>query len=231
MLREVVNLLEASGREGECYKFAYKYVKDHPDWKLVHGSVNNAPHHAWCEYHDDLVYDPVLDQTFVKDDYYERAQAKPVASYDLDTAMLKMVRARHYGPWESLDEIGLGNGMLDFNRTPFWREKAIDYKGKIIKASDVGMGSDGDVRPSHAGILHAARVNGLISWSQNLAAEMQGRGFIGWDGRYYSQANMEREIEDYLKRIVFHSEPEMALRSMTRKLEHVLTTAQEFDHG
>ena len=69
MLREVIGLLEASGREGECYKFAYNYVKDHPDWELVHGSVNGAPHHAWCEYHDDLVYDPVLDQTFVKDDY------------------------------------------------------------------------------------------------------------------------------------------------------------------
>ncbi len=68
--------------------------------------------------------------------------------------MLEVIRLLE----ESLDEIGLGNGMLDFNRTPFWREKAIEYKGKVIMASNVGMGSD--VRPSHAGILHAARVNG-----------------------------------------------------------------------
>jgi hypothetical protein len=93
-------------RVGKCYMLTGRYVMDHPDAILVHGTINGMRFtgknfdnpHAWIE-EGDNVKDLVLDQQLPRDIYYEVFGAKPVKKYTSDEARLIMIQTGNFGPW------------------------------------------------------------------------------------------------------------------------------------
>lgn len=93
-------------RIGDCYRMAGRYVMDNDNAILVHGTINGIRFtgkdvdnpHAWVEEGNE-VFDPVWDQRFPKEAYYEIAGAKPIKSYNLDQAAAEMLKSEHWGPW------------------------------------------------------------------------------------------------------------------------------------
>jgi hypothetical protein len=93
-------------RLGQCYVLSGRYVMDHPEAILVHGSINGIRWtgkdfdnpHAWIEEGDEA-YDPVWDLRLPKEAYYGMMQAKVIKKYNQEETMLTMVRSKNWGPW------------------------------------------------------------------------------------------------------------------------------------
>jgi hypothetical protein len=109
---------ESKKGKGDCFHVAGRTMLDHPgsDFKLVHAMVTGQGPlegkrfpHAWNE-----VGDVVLDYSngnkivMRKEQYYRlgHVDTSPgnIAIYDSETAMKKMVRNKHWGPWDLADE-------------------------------------------------------------------------------------------------------------------------------
>lgn len=99
-------------RLGRCYELSAKHVLEYHDDVLVHGIVMDPSGmgkyitiaHAWIEFQDGTqVYDPVMDQTFLKEVYYQIYEAKAEATYTLKQLCPLLVTTKHYGPWHTED--------------------------------------------------------------------------------------------------------------------------------
>ena len=69
-------------RLGRCYELAYKFIKDHPEAKLIHGSIRGSGEekrikHAWCEI-GDKVFDGILGKMVPKWLYAEMFNPEPI---------------------------------------------------------------------------------------------------------------------------------------------------------
>lgn len=94
-------------RLGDCYRLAGRYVMDHPEAILVHGTINGVRFtgkdfdnpHAWIEEGEE-VYDLVWDKRFPKEVYYGMMQVKVNKKYDWDEMSEAIFKAKDWGPWE-----------------------------------------------------------------------------------------------------------------------------------
>ena len=98
-------------RLGECYTLSGRYVLDHPDAVLIHGSVNGNKH-SWVEttttipdnttgkgYKIEIVFDPVLEKEYPKEYYYKELNAKVIKKYSHEEVIKTMLQYNHWGPW------------------------------------------------------------------------------------------------------------------------------------
>jgi len=101
---------------GQCYILSGRYVMDHPDYKLVHGTITRKDgytiQHAWTEkqtqvgkYPMVMVYDPVMDLELPWDAYERLLGAKVEKKYTAEQMGITMLKAKHWGPWELTEDI------------------------------------------------------------------------------------------------------------------------------
>ena len=99
-------------RFGQCYNLSLRYVKDHPDWGLVHGSIggpraqlnrpdNPSPRigHAWA-IRGDQVWEPISGQTFTKSDFRRLFDGVDWITYTAAEAQALSAGSGHWGPWD-----------------------------------------------------------------------------------------------------------------------------------
>ena len=99
-------------RLGQCYILSGRFVMEHPEWELVHGTIQkpggSTPRigHAWAEkvekaqrYEIRVVYDPVLDQELPWDAYERFTGAKEVKRYTSDQMVSILIKDKTWGPW------------------------------------------------------------------------------------------------------------------------------------
>ena len=103
---------------GDCFRWAGKYIIDHPNDTLVHGTVkavfNNERRypHAWVETDTNRVLDwqsivagyggnfVIPGQGYNIDDFYELYTPKKITPYTSREAIRAMVSNSHWGPWK-----------------------------------------------------------------------------------------------------------------------------------
>jgi len=102
-------------RLGRCYELSAKYVLDHPDAVLVHGSIEGGGHprigHAWVNLPpetvklDDLVielgliHDPVTEMTMPTEAWLFLHNAEVDDTYTFDELRELIVATHHWGPY------------------------------------------------------------------------------------------------------------------------------------
>ena len=90
-------------RLGRCYELAYKFIKDHPEAKLIHGSIRGSGEekrikHAWCEV-GDKVFDGILGKMVPKWLYAEMFNPEITKTFTHEQALINLVKSKNYGPW------------------------------------------------------------------------------------------------------------------------------------
>ena len=91
---------------GRCYELSSKYVQNHPDAILAHGTINGRRFtgkdfdnlHAWVE-EGNRVIDIVWGKEFEKQVYYELMNAKVIETYDHEQVLINILKYKHWGPW------------------------------------------------------------------------------------------------------------------------------------
>ena len=99
-LRPVSKLLPRI-RRGRCYELSGRYLMGDSSWLLVHGTGRGRTGrigHAWLM-RDDTVYDPVLNQSFERNEYLARFDVEPRATYTATEAAQHILANGHWGPW------------------------------------------------------------------------------------------------------------------------------------
>ena len=117
------NKRRSNPRLGRCFELSGKFIIEYPDWKLVHGVITDHRYgtgsslvHAWVE-NGGMVYDPVLDESFIRFIYYEvygiidytyhdyekskGIPETPRVVYDSKDAFKLMLTNKNYGPWDN----------------------------------------------------------------------------------------------------------------------------------
>lgn len=89
---------------GQCYKNAFMWAQEHPEWSIVHGILTNKRHnvkmgHAWNEA-SEIVYDPSVALFVDKDRYYKLGDVSYAKSYTLDEATENALKENNWGPWD-----------------------------------------------------------------------------------------------------------------------------------
>jgi hypothetical protein len=90
-------------RDGRCFELSLSYLLDHPEYTLVHGTLNSDVlplAHAWIENQNGYVYDLVKNQEFPVQEYYQKYQAKKVVTYSIKEAAVQMSETGTSGPWD-----------------------------------------------------------------------------------------------------------------------------------
>lgn len=92
---------------GDCYRYAYQLLREHPEAILAHGTVvhpwdGTEFEHAWVEL-DGKVYDWQT-KTMHRDpmtvaEFDAAWKTRNVRKYQAEQAMKNAVRHGHYGPW------------------------------------------------------------------------------------------------------------------------------------
>lgn len=99
---------------GECYRNAWRFLKDQQEGTLIHGRVyagfpERWIDHAWVELPTGYVYEPQSESLMDSKSFYEKSRAEVTDRYTLDEAMRLAGKTRHYGPWGS--NPGSGNSL------------------------------------------------------------------------------------------------------------------------
>jgi hypothetical protein len=97
-------------RLGRCYELADKYVIDHPNSILVHGSICGTQFirdlkrigHAWTE-ENGIAFDPVTEWSMPKESYLQIMNAKEEKRYTYNQASSLMLGTKHFGPWPTIE--------------------------------------------------------------------------------------------------------------------------------
>jgi hypothetical protein len=92
---------------GNCFEDALRFLTTNRDWILVHGvplgTGGNAKGlrygHAWLE-KDEVVHDPSIDKTFLKNEYYKAGDIKITVRYTFLEAKKFVLGTRQCGPWD-----------------------------------------------------------------------------------------------------------------------------------
>lgn len=92
-------------RLGQCYPLSYRYATSHPDWTLIHGTIQGMGNprigHGFCESPDGTeIWEPATDEVWSKDAF--DAFFKPTYDhrFDYEQVMVNSIKYRHYGPWD-----------------------------------------------------------------------------------------------------------------------------------
>lgn len=91
---------------GTCYPDAWRYVIQHPEGMLVHGTassintgVSKQIGHAWVELPYGTVWEPYSKRILPIEDFYRFTDAKPQDRYTAEEAAIMLARAGRHGPW------------------------------------------------------------------------------------------------------------------------------------
>ena len=93
-------------REGDCYHLAGLRIMDEPDAILIHATVYSPTlgrriDHALVEVAEGaLIWEPVSNELFLKDDLYAKFQVKEEARYTYIEMAAHLCRQKHWGPWK-----------------------------------------------------------------------------------------------------------------------------------
>jgi len=128
------------GRLGQCYNLSLKYVRDHPGWILVHGSIggagadlnrdnpNPAPRigHAWAiSEQGDQAWEPISGQEFAGSRFRNLFDAIEWVRYTDDEALILSLKTGHWGPWDA-----------EYIKTDeMWRANFAQWQAKQTKVS------------------------------------------------------------------------------------------------
>ena len=89
-----------------CYEMAWRYLTDHcedePALRLVHGTLHIVGRpfpHAWVELPGNIVFDPVDQRFYTREDYDRELQATAEAIYPPVQVEQWSLQTNHYGPW------------------------------------------------------------------------------------------------------------------------------------
>ena len=117
-LSHKINLTEAIDKKklGRCYELSGRYVLDHPNYNLVHGTITRKDgytiDHAWTEkntqmgqYNMSMVFDPVMDLELPWDAYERLLGAKVKKKYNATQMSKSMLGAKHWGPWGVKEDV------------------------------------------------------------------------------------------------------------------------------
>lgn len=93
-----------TGREGECYEWALKFIIAEDEGTLVHGTVWSYPlkkriSHAWVVTETGWVFEPVAGRFFDKEWLYEHFKMEEEQTYTPAEAAATALRHHHFGPW------------------------------------------------------------------------------------------------------------------------------------
>lgn len=90
-------------RLGRCYELAGRFVMDHPDTELVHGTIQRDPlpanPHAWV-ITPSGIWEPITDETWEDGLFEVFFNAIPITTYTRLEALDMMVEHEHFGPWK-----------------------------------------------------------------------------------------------------------------------------------
>jgi hypothetical protein len=91
-----------AGAQGECFRNAASWVRQHDEFDLVHGTVTNGAgrtfDHAWAETPHEVA-DPTTGVRMDKRQWYGLVHAQPKVKYSAEHAALNMLRTGNLGPW------------------------------------------------------------------------------------------------------------------------------------
>jgi hypothetical protein len=100
---------EPMSGEGDCFSKAIELLMAHPQMKLVHGVVTGTGGaaegkrfvHAWCELGAMAIdHSNGHEVMTLRETYYLAGEVEHVRRYEHDEAVIELVRAGHYGPWD-----------------------------------------------------------------------------------------------------------------------------------
>jgi hypothetical protein len=88
------------------FELGGKFQIINPTWVLVHalvrpssGQPEEEPYaHCFCELGNEI-YDPLQNQIFYRESYLEQYQIIEMRKYNCSTALEKMWKSNHWGPW------------------------------------------------------------------------------------------------------------------------------------
>jgi uncharacterized membrane protein YgcG len=94
-------------RQGRCFEIAARFVMDNQDWTLVHATLyprigpfeDKIFFHGFAE-NGKIVYVPIHDKFFDRTSYYKYYSITDERKYDGETAIMRMLNKRNYGPWD-----------------------------------------------------------------------------------------------------------------------------------
>jgi hypothetical protein len=95
-------------RLGRCYELSARFVVDHRDATLVHGSIEGMGHprnpHAWVLLPSGDIFDPVLDSEMSADAWAAFASPRVERTFTRDELVPLLVEFGHWGPWPASEE-------------------------------------------------------------------------------------------------------------------------------
>lgn len=94
-------------RQGRCYELSAQFMFDNEDWILVHATLyprlgkfaDREYKHAFVE-QDWVLFDPVFNKFYVKEQYYEYNRVTDAKKYTIDEMCKMMLKKKTYGDWE-----------------------------------------------------------------------------------------------------------------------------------
>jgi len=98
-----------NGREGKCYQLAYDFMMEHTGCVLIHARVYSYAlgrmiDHALVEVLGEVIYEPVIDKFFVKEDLYRQYKIKEDVRYTFNEMCEQILKQQNFGPWHIINE-------------------------------------------------------------------------------------------------------------------------------
>jgi hypothetical protein len=92
-------------RLGRCYELAWKEIMSNGQGILIHCTLysyglKKRIGHAFIEYNDIVVWDPVSDRYLDKEDTFGIFQVGDIHRYGVEEASVKTALYKTFGPWE-----------------------------------------------------------------------------------------------------------------------------------
>ena len=90
---------------GTCYQDAFRYLKEHEDATLVHGTAQHITRegigrtgHAWVELPDGTIWEPE-NKLIITKEQFEISKPEVIKRYNFTAAAIEILKHSHYGPW------------------------------------------------------------------------------------------------------------------------------------
>lgn len=186
---------------GKCYELNWKFVSEHPDYKLVHGYITsrqgNTLDHAWSE-NDTEVHDAVLDWDLPKEAYYGMFSAEKIKEYTYKEIMEKGLETKHYGPWHEIDrEIKTTprNKLSWIEKISFAQYIWIDPNGRVINLGNTS-------HTSYAESILKENYPELIRGRSDFVDILLREGWIRGSGDYFEINTLNNHIIDNLSNYI-----------------------------
>ena len=98
-------------RQGRCYELVLGFVLDNEGWNGVHGIIiptfgpfaGESYPHAWAE-KEELLYEPVLNEFWLKKDYHRTFSASKMEIYNGKELGANVRKFYTCGPWRRTSE-------------------------------------------------------------------------------------------------------------------------------